>query len=337
MEAEGRLRVRVNAYPLYNDAILDEDGDTILMHTWYRDHAPILDPYRMLRIPTVKIFVDGTSDSLHGCMALRDPYPEPFRSTPEFQEACFDDMVGDLFMSQEELTAAVQEIQARGYRVAFHAMGDAAVEQALNAIQIATGGFNFPRHQIHHNALIGPDQIDRYRSLGILASVRGYWNTCNQDDYAYWVGSDRQPWTVNRFALIHEGVKAFGEGDFGWGANPDDMASSNPINPFLTVYGLVTHRQLRADETACEPAPWVSIHNVDAQTALEMVTINAAYANSQEGVIGSIQVDKLADVIVITGDPLTLPPEDIKNIRVLMTMVGGRTEYCAADSGGVCP
>jgi len=335
LEAEGRLRMRVNAYPEYNTSFLGPVGHTIITRTWYRDHDPILDPYRMLRIPAVKIFVDGSGVPGHGCPALTEPYPKGFRASTDFQEACLSD-TGDLHMSQDELNAAVLDIQKHGYRAAMHAMGDAAIDQALNAIAMADAT-NSSRHQIHHNSLVRPDQILRYASLGILPSVRGYWNTCDQHLYAFYFGTDRQTWAVNRFALINEGVRAFGEGDFAWGALPEDVTSSNPMNPFLTIYGLVTHRQVRSDGTLCEPEPWAAVHRVNRQTALEMVTINTAYTNSQENFIGSIVAGKLADLIVISDNPLLVEEDRIPSIQVLMTMVNGNTEFCGLGYRSICP
>lgn len=336
MEREERLRIRVNAYPIYNEMGLDPSGNPVYRYTWYPTNAPRLDPYSKLRIPAVRIYVDGPGTPGAGCPALSRPYEPDFRATPDFQVACFN-VAGDLFQTQEQLTTAVQDIQARGYRVAFLAKGDAAIDQALNAIQTATGGTNWPRHQIHHNVLVRTDQIERYRSLGVLAAVRGYWNTCEQDADLFYYGTDRLPWVVNRFALFAQGVKVFGEGDFAWAGSPDDHSLSHTVNPILTVYGLVTRRQLASDGTICEPQPWAAAHTVDPHTALEMVTIHAAYAASQENVLGSIEVDKLADLIVITDNPLTVAPDTIKDIYVLMTMVGGHTEYCKAGAPQYCP
>jgi predicted amidohydrolase YtcJ len=339
MEAEGRLRVRVNAYPNYNAGHLDESGGAIFQQDYYQDNPPTLDLDRKLRIPAVKIFVDGAFVPGRGCMALSEPWPESFRSTDAFMDVCFDDLYGDLYLSQSQLNTAVQDIQSRGYRAAFHAMGDAAIDQVLNAVEAALGGESNRayRHQIHHSSVLRPDQIERYAEMDLLASVRGYFNTCDQGEYPTWYGSDRKDWAVNRFALADAGVHTFAEGDFGWTADPDDLTQSRTINPFLGVYGLATHRQLRADGTACEPEPWVDVHPMSVEEALRRVTINVAYINSQETVIGSLTPGKFADMIVLSDDPLIMDPNDLPHIEVWMTMVAGQTEYCRSGHEALCP
>jgi hypothetical protein len=287
----------------------------------------------------VKIFVDGAFVPGRGCIALSEPWPESFRTTDAFMDICFDDLYGDLYLTQSQLNAAVQDIQARGYRAAFHAMGDAAIDQSLNALEAALDGESNReyRHQIHHSSVLRPDQIARYVEMDLLASVRGYFNTCDQGEYPTWYGADRRDWSVNRFALADAGVHTFAEGDFGWTADPDDFTQSRTINPFLNVYGLVTHRQLREDGTACEPEPWVDEHPMSVEEALRMVTIDVAYINAQESVIGSLAPGKFADMIVLSDDPLSVAPDELPEIEVWMTMVAGETEHCASGHEAVCP
>jgi predicted amidohydrolase YtcJ len=88
-----------------------------------------------------------------------------------------------LYLSQEEMNQVVAAAQAAGFRVAFHAMGDRAIDTVLNAIEYALNGESNERyrHQSHHNSLVRPDQLRRYVDLDALASVRGYFNTCDQE------------------------------------------------------------------------------------------------------------------------------------------------------------
>jgi predicted amidohydrolase YtcJ len=133
------------------------------------------------------------------------------------------------------------------------------------------------------------------------------------------------------------GIHAFAEGDFGWTTDPSDRTSPRPINPLLTLYGFVTHQQLREDGTACEPDSWIARHQINVEKALKMLTIEPAYAVSQEDVIGSLAPGKFADLVILSDNPLTIDPNDIKDLKVLMTMVGGRVEYCAPGHEALCP
>jgi predicted amidohydrolase YtcJ len=339
MEAErdGRLRLRVNVFPEYNAGILDDEGKRVYMGVWFPDHGPVFDHDRRLRIPGIKIFVDGGFTPGRGCWAVTDPYSAEFQAQAFFSEICFSER-GDLYFSQDELNQAVADAQASGFRVSFHAMGDRGIDAALDAIEYALNGESNERyrHQIQHNSMLRPDQLQRYASLNALGSVRGYFNTCEQDGYLIF-GPDRFEWLANRMALAGLGIHAYAEGDFGWTMDPADRTSPRPIDPLLTLYGLVTHKQLREDGSACEPDDWIARHQIGVERALQMLTIEPAFAVSQEDVLGTLRPGKFADLVILSGDPLAVDPDTIKDLRVLMTMVGGRVEYCAPGHEALCP
>ncbi len=335
-ETNGELRLRVNVFASYNDGILDDSRQKIMLNTWYPAQAPILDPARMLRIPGIKIFVDGdNSQPARGCWAMSDPF-EPGAGV--LKRGICATTSGDLYWQQAELNNAVKQAQEAGYRVAFHAMGDRAIETALNAIEYALDGESndLHRHQIAHNSMIRPDLLPRYQQMGILASVRGYAEICNLDDFAPTFG-DRKAWYVNRFKLAGMGVHAFIETDFGWTVEPDDRYSQRTLDPLMHLYGTITRRYSSAPGSLCEPDPRASGVTVSAEQALRMLTIEPAYAVSMEDVLGSLKAGKYADLIILSGDPLTVEVNAILDMKVLMTMVGGKVEYCTAGEEVFCP
>ena len=335
-EREKRLRVRVNVFPQYNLAWLDDEGHSIYEGSWFPEHGPILDSNRRLRIPGVKIFADGAGLKPRGCPAMTIPYPSA-STDPAFYDRCFNER-GDLYLSQQELNQAVADLQARGFRVAFHTMGDRGIDTVLNAIENALGGASNSvyRHQIEHNSFLRDDQMERYATLGILASVRGTWNTCDQQEYMDSWPEHYIQW-VNRFALPGLGIHAYAEGDFGWGRDPYDRTALITVDPLMMLWGLVTRQQLQSDGTACQPALWVAEHQITVEQALRMLTIEPAYAVSQENVLGSLKAGKFADVVILSGNPLTVAPAALKDLQVLMTMVGGKVEYCRPGSESLCP
>jgi predicted amidohydrolase YtcJ len=337
-EERGDLKLRVNAFALYNDLGLDSNGNTMIERVWFPENDPILDSDRWFRIPGIKVYVDGSFVPGRGCPALTDPYPEDFQATPDFQSICFA-KDGDLYLSQEEMNRVVAEAQARGFRVAFHIMGDRGVDVALNAIELALDGESnsLYRHAIQHSSSLRPDQVDRYAALDIISSVRGYFNTCDQDEYPYYFGPDRYTWAGNRYILVERGIHAFSEGDFLWRYAPDDLTASTQLNPLVNLFGLVTRKQLCADGSFKEPAEWLHPDAISVEQALRMLTFEPAYAVSQENVIGTLEAGKFADLIILSGNPLTIDPDEILNLEVWMTMVGGTTEYCAAGHDDLCP
>ncbi len=328
-ERDGSLRLRVNVFPSYNDGVLAEDHARVMLQTWYPEHGPILDPSRRLRIPGIKIFVDGdNSNPSRGCWALSDPYLPGARVLNE--GICGTDR-GDLYWTQDEINQAVAAAQAAGYRVAFHAMGDRAIETALNAIEHALDGQPNERyrHQIEHNSLARPDLLPRYQALGVLASVRGYGDFCDLQGLVTGFGQDRYPWYANRYALPGLGIHAYIETDFGWTVDPDDRFSQRGGDPIVQLYGIVTHRYVAEDGSICEPDPVAAAHAISVGRALQMLTIEPAYAVSMEDHIGSLRPGKYADLILLSGNPLAVDPGALKDLQVWMTLIGGQVEYCA--------
>jgi len=336
-EQGGNLRLRVNVFASYNDGILDENRHRVILETWYPEHDPILDPERYVRIPGIKIFVDGDSASYaRGCWALSEPF-EP--GAPILSRGVCGTNRGDLYWTQEELNQVVSAAQAAGYRVAFHAMGDRAIETALNAIEYALDGASNEtvRHQIEHNSMARPDLLDRYVTLDVAASVRGYGGVwCDLESLKTPFGEDRYLWYANRYALPSIGIHAYIETDFGWTVDPDERFAVRGLDPIIQIYGIVTHNFIMEDGSICEPSPLGSILPISVERALQMLTIEPAYAVSMEDYIGSLEVGKYADVIILSGDPLSIDPEDLKDLEVWMTMVAGQVEYCAAGQEIFC-
>ncbi len=332
-EENERLRLRVNAFPQYNDSQLNSAGSSSIMQVWYPANGPILDADKKLRIPGIKIFVDGDYSPARGCWALTDPLPEEVRADFAF---CGNEW-GDIYWTQEELNQVVAGIQAAGFRASFHSMGDRAIIMTLNAIEYALDGESNEgyRHQIQHNSLLPTDQLQRYVDLGIIASVRGNFGTCDQD-WIYLFGPERLDWVTNRYALPGLGVHSFVEMDWAWPSDPFDPYTQKSANPFVHLYGLVTRQQAREDGTVCMPDSVLAKHSISVAKALEMFTLEPAYAVSQENVLGSLKPGKYADVIILSDNPLTMDPNELWKTQVLMTMVGGNVEYCAEGNPDLC-
>ena len=311
-EQNGTLRLRVNAFLIYNFAWL-ENNETVLVGAWEPDVVPLLDHDCKFRVPGFKIYLDGASGN-RGFPAMSDPY------TQEMIDLWgIINPYGDL------------SIHDRGFSVAVHAMGDRATETILNAIEYALNGTDNDnaRHQIEHNSFIREDQIAKALSLNTIHSVRGYFPTYWQQEYADLYSSIWMERTVNRYSLPGEGLHSYLETDFGFlhGYNEDDWSKSANIRPFLHLWGLVTRKAIDENGTIHSPDPWVAEHTISVEQALRMMTIEGAYAVKQEDYIGSLELGKFADLIVIDDDPLTMNPDNIKDINVLLTMIDGKIEF----------
>ena len=131
-ESNGDLHIRLNIFPMYNAGGLTEDGENWIVGQWYPANGPILDHDRMVRIPGIKVFVDGANSPGRGCAAMSEPYSAARQQEDWFQEFCFSEY-GDLYFEQEELNQVVADAQAAGFRVAFHAVGDQELPRANDA------------------------------------------------------------------------------------------------------------------------------------------------------------------------------------------------------------
>ncbi|UCG26099.1 MAG: amidohydrolase family protein [Chloroflexota bacterium] len=301
----GFLRVRTGLYLVATDPCGDEQGD------WWKEHPPTDVPGEMLRVNGVKIFTDGGSC---GKVAL------------SFELESGSGM-GDLWFTQDELNEMVAEVDAAGYQAAVHAIGDRAVTQALNALEsVLDGQPNALRHRMEHVSVIPPEAIPRFGELGIVPVLIGEFPNCTPygPPVPEEFGHMEWPWRALR------------------AANPDlpiawhSDVPFQSIDPFDHVLGFVTRIDTMG-RAICRPAEWLKQHTITVEEALSIMTIQSAYALSRDDEVGSLSPGKYADFIVLEKDPFEAEAEELAENRVLLTVAGGRTEYCRPTDHGLCP
>ncbi len=245
----------------------------------------------MLRIGFVKVFADG---SLGGhTAALKEPYTDD-------PENC-----GMLLRTQKELDRLVSETHASGIRLGIHAIGDRAVEAVLKAYKRALR--NRPkedhRHRIEHCSVLNPKLIVQMRRLGLVASVQPHFVFSD-----FWIkdrlGEARTRWTYPFKTLVREGLVVASGSD----------CPVEPISPILGIWASVT-RKTSPEES------------LTVEEALDTYTLNAAYASFDESKRGTIETGKLADLTILSDDPRRIKPDNIKKVKVEMTIVGGNVTY----------
>jgi predicted amidohydrolase YtcJ len=309
---DGLFRVRANGFLTYTDNCGTVLGD------WYAAHPASFEFGSMFRITGVKVFADGGTC---GLPAISWEYP----TVGGF---------GDLFFDQDEMNAIVQSIDANGYQIGIHAQGDVAIEVAQKALAtIIDNGDNPLRHRIDHNPFHRPDLVGRYAELGIYPVIFGSYSTCvnnERDAYAEFFGSENLGWLENWRAFLdaNEGWPVAWHGDDPWVV---------PLSPFLELFGMVTRAEVAEDGSVCEPANWLAQHAITVEEALPMMTINSAFVLHRDEEVGSLEPGKLADLLIISANPLNIDPYEIKDIFPLLTMVGGISEYCLDWASTYCP
>ena len=334
-EQQGKLRIRTNLYLNYNTNCGEVRGH------WYLDRPPILEPDRMLRVPGVKIFSDGGTCQLRPAMSFDLP-KDYVLAGPQ----------GDLFLTKEELVPILLQVHEAGYQPAIHAIGDRAIDTVQDAVEEAFGGLPI-RVRMEHNLYIRPDLRPRYNELSIIPVMFGQIGTCWIEQFQGGIsglGETVHPeegrtkagktWVSPIRTLLNEypGLPIAWKSD---AANFSDR-------PLDNLYALVTHREVAGGDfiwavpdlpegTVCQPPWWLANETITVEQALPLMTINTAYALGMEEWIGSLKAGKFADLIILSENPLEVEPDSLPNLEVLLTMVGGRVEYCASRHEALCP
>ncbi len=250
-----------------------------------------------LRVGPIKLYVDDVIEQ--HTAALFDPYAD----APSTR--------GDTFYGEEEFADLVTALDARQFQILVHAIGDRGVHVALNAFERArtVNGVRDSRHQLIHIELLGWPDVPRFRELGVVACMQP--RHCAEDVGAGpWraaVGEDRWPraWAWRSLA--------------GAGANLA-FSSDWPVaemDPLLGIYTAMTRRDLAGGQ------PFVPEQTVDLNTAIRAYTIGGAFANFCEETRGSLAPGKEADLVVVSDNIFDLAPEQIRDCRVELTMIGG--------------
>ena len=259
-----------------------------------------------IRIGAVKIFADG---SLVGrTAALYDEYDGPGHGH------------GYLQADAADLQATIIAAHRSGWQVATHAIGDRAIDVALEAYARALAHYPRPdpRHRIEHFAVVQPRQVAQAAGLGVIAVPQGRFASELGDGMLAAVGPGRHDWLYRQRSLLEAGMVLPGSSD-------------RPVvagAPLLSIADMVTRR-------TASGAPFNPGEAITAAQALHAYTFGSAYASRQEHVKGSITPGKLADLVVLSEDPTAVSPDRIGGLQVLATIVDGRCRYDAGAIDGL--
>lgn len=256
-----------------------------------------------LKLGAVKAFADGSLGSRTAWMF------EPFDDEPNNSGLPMPILVPPSRMEGE-----VRGADAAGIQLAVHAIGDRANAEMLD-IFTSVGGQHpaARRFRIEHAQHVRPQDFARFGKLGVIASMQPY----HAIDDGRWaekrIGHERAASSYAWRSMLNEGVHlAFGTD---WPVAP--------LNPLLGIYAAVT----RATLDGKHPDGWFVEQKLTLEEALSAYTAGSAYAAFQENEKGSISPGKLADMVVLSDDLFSIPPEKIKDTHVVLTLVGGRVVY----------
>lgn len=251
-----------------------------------------------LRIGPVKVFSDGSLIG-HTCAMT-----EEFADTPGER--------GYLQGDADALRTRIIDAHRSGWRVATHAIGDAAIDLVLDAVEEAQQRWPRPdvRHRIEHFGVSRPDQVARAAALGVVPVPQGRFVGEIGDGMLRALGPERAGWAYRYRSLLDAGIVAPGSSD-------------RPVvdgTPLLGIHDMVNRSTDSGQPCGADEA----ITGLEALTAY---TLGSAYASHAEHDRGTVAVGKYADLTVLSEDPATVDPAAIRDIEVLSTVLAGEVVF----------
>ncbi len=253
-----------------------------------------------LTLPGIKVFADGVAEMPAQSAAMLEPYRNSGQR-------------GELLLDPAHFGELVSAADARGWLVHVHAIGDRAVRVALDGIEQARRARHSGiAHSITHLQMVSPKEYARFRQLDVIASMQLYWasaDEANLDLVKPYVSAMAFMHTFPAHSLLNNGATI---------AGASDWPISTP-EPWKAIYQAITRKGPKGVLNAGEA--------IDLQTMLQAYTLNAARAMGLERQVGSLEVGKQADMIMLDRDVLSLAPEALRDTQVLQTWFAGKRIY----------
>jgi predicted amidohydrolase YtcJ len=286
----GKLNTRLSFMPGGNNAVYEGLKKAGIRSGFGND---------MLAIGAVKFAADGSASER--TMSMSTAY-----------EGRPDDF-GILTMTQAEIDDAVDDAVAHGFRVGIHANGDVAIDRVLNAYErvLANREGPNPRHRIEHCSLINDSLLARIKAAGVVPTpfyTYAYYHGEKWLEY----GEEKMESMVAHRSFLDAGIPVAPASDY----------TPGPYEPLMAIQSMVTRKDRRG-------RVWGASQRISVDQALAICTMHGAYASFEEDSKGSLMPGKLADFVVLEKDPHDVDPDHIVDIRVLRTVMGGRTTFAA--------
>lgn len=251
----------------------------------------------MIRIGAVKYSADGSASERTMRMST------PFKGR--------NDDYGILTMSQEEIDAAVDDAVANRYRIGIHANGDVTIDMVLKSYERVLRHWRGPnpRFRIEHCSLVNPQLLRRIKSVGAIPTPFYTYAHFHGNKWGEY-GQEKMEWMFAHRAFIDAGIPVAPASDY----------TPGPYEPMMALQSMVTRKDVHG-------RVWGGSQRITVQEALQVCTVNGAYSSFEEDSKGSIIRGKLADLVILDKSPFEVDPDNLKKIKIVRTILGGKTIY----------
>ncbi|MBZ9594096.1 amidohydrolase [Streptomyces erythrochromogenes] len=269
---------------------------------------------------SIKIMQDGIAENFTA--GLLEPYLD--------RCGCATANSGLSFIDPGLLTEAVTRLDRSGFQLHFHALGDRAVREVLDALTAArtANGANDNRHHLAHLQLVHPDDIGRFAALGAAANIQALWaaHEPQMDELTIpFLGPERAALQYPFGDLLRAGTRLVAGSDW-------SVSSPNPLwGIHVAVNRAVPVEDLDPARTSGPMPPFFPEQALTLAQALTAYTAGSAWVNHLDDVTGTVEAAKYADLVVLDRDPFARPAEEIAETRVLRTYLGGEAVFTAKD------
>ena len=251
----------------------------------------------VFRIGAVKFGADGSASERTMAMST------PFEGRPNDY--------GILTMDQQEIHEAVENAHRNDFQIGIHANGDVAIDMVLNAYERVQTLWPRPdpRHRLEHCSLVNPELLRRIKATGSIPTPFYTYVHYHGNKWVYY-GEEKMKWMFAHKSFLDYGIPVAPASDY----------TPGPYEPLMGIQSMVTRKDWMG-------RVWGANQRVTVDEALKICTLNGAYASFEENIKGSITPGKLADFVILAEAPHDVDPDQIKNIEIVRTVVGGQTMF----------
>ncbi|WP_158738032.1 amidohydrolase [Alteribacillus sp. YIM 98480] len=285
----------------------DNDKLTVRIHLWPALNGDIERAKQLReRYASEKLIVSGLKQFIDGVITARTAYLlEPYADEPQ--------AAGDTSHPPETMKEWVIKADKEGFDIRFHAIGDGAIRLALDSFENAQkeNGVRDSRHSIEHVEVIHPDDISRFKQLGVIASMQpNHLAMSERSVYTSRIGKERE-----KLAFVINTLKESDAISFGTDFPIDGL------NPLIQIYRAIT----RIDSSGV--SVWNPEEKITLSNALKAYTNGPAYSTNREHELGTLEAGKLADIVVLDRNLFDVPTDEILDTKVKLTMINGDIVY----------